>query len=327
MGSTSTPVIPAPPSLIKALMAGFDATSGNVGTILFCVTLDLFLWLGPRLGLGRAFREVFSQSVALAEFQEPQVYERIQETLSGFNLFGALRSFPIGVPSLMAGRIVAEGPGGVPYAWQVPNISSALGLWLVLTVLGLVAGSLYFIIVAQAALSERVSLRTAFVQWPGTTLQILLLTAGWFALFLMFFVPFTCLFSILLMGGFGFETVAVILTLVFAGLVIWLLIPLFFSPHGIVVNQRKAWVSVRESVRLTRLTLPSTTLLLLSLVLLSQGLDILWNIPPLDSWWTLVGIIGHAFVTTSLLAASFIYYRDADRWVQRLLQQAKLSMA
>jgi hypothetical protein len=327
MGSTSTPVIPAPPSLIKALMAGFDATSGNVGTILFCVTLDLFLWLGPRLGLGRAFQEVFSQSVALAEFQEPQVYERIQETLSGFNLFGALRSFPIGVPSLMAGRIVAEGPGGVPYAWQVPNISSALGLWLVLTVLGLVAGSLYFIIVAQAALSERVSLRTAFVQWPGTTLQILLLTAGWFALFLMFFVPFTCLFSILLMGGFGFETVAVILTLVFAGLVIWLLIPLFFSPHGIVVNQRKAWVSVRESVRLTRLTLPSTTLLLLSLVLLSQGLDILWNIPPLDSWWTLVGIIGHAFVTTSLLAASFIYYRDADRWVQRLLQQAKLSMA
>jgi len=164
-------------------------------------------------------------------------------------------------------------------------------------------------------------------QWPSTYLQVLFLTGCWFAVFLLLFVPFSCFFSLLLLSGFGLETVAVILTLVFAGLVVWLFIPMIFTPHGIVVGQRKMWISVKESIRITRLTLPSTTLLLLSLVLLSEGLDVLWNIPPADSWWTLVGIIGHAFVTTGILAATFVYYKDAHRWVQRLFQQAKLSLA
>jgi hypothetical protein len=34
---------------------------------------------------------------------------------------------------------------------------------------------------------------------------------------------------------------------------------------------------------------------------------------------------GHAFIATSLLATYFIYYRDASRWRQRVIQQAKLS--
>jgi hypothetical protein len=53
----------------------------------------------------------------------------------------------------------------------------------------------------------------------------------------------------------------------------------------------------------------------------------LWNIPAVDSWWSIVGIIGHAFVTTSLLAASFIYYRDADRWLREIVQQTQSSAA
>ena len=40
---------------------------------------------------------------------------------------------------------------------------------------------------------------------------------------------------------------------------------------------------------------------------------------------SLVGIAGHAFVTTGLLAASFVYYRDAMRWVQEFLQRKLVS--
>jgi hypothetical protein len=42
--------------------------------------------------------------------------------------------------------------------------------------------------------------------------------------------------------------------------------------------------------------------------------------PEETSWLSLVGVAGHAFVTTGLLAASFIYYRDADRWVKAILK-------
>jgi hypothetical protein len=53
-------------------------------------------------------------------------------------------------------------------------------------------------------------------------------------------------------------------------------------------------------------------------------LDTLWRVPDEKSWLSLVGVAGHAFISTSLLAASFIYYRDTSRWVQRMIQAAVL---
>jgi hypothetical protein len=36
---------------------------------------------------------------------------------------------------------------------------------------------------------------------------------------------------------------------------------------------------------------------------------------------TLVGIGGHAFITTALLSASFIYYRDMNVWLQTVFER------
>jgi hypothetical protein len=35
----------------------------------------------------------------------------------------------------------------------------------------------------------------------------------------------------------------------------------------------------------------------------------------------LVGIIGHAFISTALLAASFVYYRDINAWLKIVFDQ------
>jgi hypothetical protein len=43
----------------------------------------------------------------------------------------------------------------------------------------------------------------------------------------------------------------------------------------------------------------------------------------MSSWLAFIGIVGHAFVVTGLLAATFVYYRDATRWVERVQQQIK----
>jgi hypothetical protein len=69
------------------------------------------------------------------------------------------------------------------------------------------------------------------------------------------------------------------------------------------------------------LTLPSTGLFLLVALLISQGLDTLWRAPGETSWLTMVGVAGHAFITTSLLAASFVYYQDANRWIQQMFER------
>jgi len=110
--------------------------------------------------------------------------------------------------------------------------------------------------------------------------------------------------------------------LLYGGFLIWLIFPLLFSAHGIFVNNLSVWPSIRTGIRMT---LPTTVLFFLSVFLLTQGLDIIWRIPPADSWLTLLGIVAHAFVVSGLLSASFIYYRDADRWVTALSNQTQRS--
>jgi hypothetical protein len=71
------------------------------------------------------------------------------------------------------------------------------------------------------------------------------------------------------------------------------------------------------------MTLPTTSLFVLAVLVTSEGLDYLWRVPPETSWLTLVGVSGHAFITSALLAASFFYYRDADLWTQETLRMIK----
>jgi hypothetical protein len=52
-------------------------------------------------------------------------------------------------------------------------------------------------------------------------------------------------------------------------------------------------------------------------------MDIVWLKPAIDSWMALVGIFGHDFITTDLLAGSFIFYRDLNSWVDEALAWVK----
>jgi hypothetical protein len=102
----------------------------------------------------------------------------------------------------------------------------------------------------------------------------------------------------------------------------WFLIPLIFSPHGIYTRQQNAVTSMLTSVRLVRYFMPNVSLFILIAFLLSQGLNRLWLVPPADSWLMLIGIVGHAFISTALLAASFIFYRNASAWLEETLAKA-----
>jgi len=56
-------------------------------------------------------------------------------------------------------------------------------------------------------------------------------------------------------------------------------------------------------------------------LLLSQGFNSLWVVPESNSWMMLIGILGHAFITTALLVASFVYYQDMFHWLEILLEK------
>jgi hypothetical protein len=107
----------------------------------------------------------------------------------------------------------------------------------------------------------------------------------------------------------------------------WIVVPIFFAPHGIYMRGQNAFYSIYTSLRMARFTLPTSSMFVLAVFIISQGLNYLWAVPSDNSWMMLVGIAGHAFVTTALLASSFIYYRDMNAWLEIVFERLKPNTA
>jgi len=320
MNTTDSQVLPAPPRLISALVAGFDAIANHVWLILFPIGLDLFLWFGPHIRLKQIINSVVGEFTNLATAESPEISEMLNDSADlwtqigeQFNLAAVLRSYPIGIPSLMVSSLPVKNPGGYPAMVEISSMGNVL-LWVILfTVIGLIIGSLYFSMVAQAAVGGEVQWRRAIYEWPRNSIQTMLLTLVWVLLMIGVSLPASCMISIASLSGFSLGQFAILL---YGGVLLWLIFPLLFSPHGIFINGHNVMKSIRHGIRITNMTILKTGLFFLTVLLITQGLDLLWRIPPEDSWLMMIGVAGHAFVATGLLSSSFIYYRDADRWVQ-----------
>jgi len=331
MAAAENRVQTAPPSLIQALTAGFDLITNHIGLIAIPILLDVFLWLGPRLRIEGLVKSILNQMVDLSGVEMAGASETLQAGqelwllfAEHLNLFTILRTFPVGIPSLVSSSQPVGTPLGQPPVLEISSGLAVLGLWLGLSLVGLVLGSLYYLIVAQASLNGRVSWPEAFKQWPRAAYQVVLLAVFWVVLLIAVSVPGSCLVTLIALSGLPIARLGLFLL---GGVVLWMLFPLIFSAHGIFIKRMKMWASVLESIRLTRITFIKTGLLFLCFLVISEGFDLLWRVPEETSWLMIVGIAGHAFTTTSLLATSFIYYQNAYRWIQRLIQQAKFSSA
>jgi len=59
-------------------------------------------------------------------------------------------------------------------------------------------------------------------------------------------------------------------------LVMWMALPLFFSPHGIFSLEQKAVPSILMSIRMVRFFLPGTSMFIIFCILISEGFNMLW---------------------------------------------------
>jgi hypothetical protein len=320
--------LPPPPGVIGSLRAGFDAVSSHIGLILLPVVLDMFLWLGPRLSvdglINPFFKLIFDQarttltsSTDLKRFTEYQsVFSELIGRFNLLSLFGKLQAFPIGISSLLAQTMPVETPFGSQSIVQVSSAPVLIGLALLLIVAGWVAGALYFRWVSGTVLGD--AKREAGITVIRAIVQTLILSVLWVIGLLMVFIPATFVLTILTLLSPALASGAFLIMLILS---FWLIVPLFFTPHGIFVRRQNAFHSVFTSLRMARFTLPTSGLFVLCAFLLSTGLNYLWSVPPDDSWMTIVGIGGHAFIRTALLAASFVYYRDMNVWLQTVFEQ------
>lgn len=316
--------LPPPPGVISSLRAGFDVVASHVWLIFVPVAMDLLLWLGPRVGAGSLFSSLVSRLIELIAGTRPLPPQDIQalndtvEFFSRLNLLSWLRTFPVGIASLEAysfqNELQLQTPLGLPGVVQVGSIIGLIGWAFLLTIAGWIGGGLYFRWVSVATLGEE----EAGISPLRAIAQTFLLSFGWMigAFIILIPVSFVLGFLTAISPMLGNTVVIVILLLSY-----WLIVPLFFMPHGIFARRQNALYSVLSSLRMSRFTLPTSGMFVFSVFLLARGLSYLWSVPKNDSWMTLVGISGHAFITTALLAASFVYYRDMNVWIQSALEQ------
>ncbi|HVN16305.1 MAG TPA: hypothetical protein VMT73_11235 [Anaerolineales bacterium] len=324
MNVPKSETLPPPPGVIGSLKAGFDTVAVHITAIFLPLVLDLLLWLGPHLSVEKLFQPMlsdirsFGHANGVSASDLDQMIGIYKTVFHQFNLLSLLRTFPIGVSSLMSGLNPLATPLGTPTIVQVHSVFDVLGWIAILTLLGWLGGGFYFRWIAslvtprEEAIGVQVVLQSVF-------LSIMWMIAS-FVLGIPLFLVLYLLFAINPILGQG--------VLLFLGfLSMWLVVPLFFSAHGIFIRRQNVFASVISSLQMTRFTLPTSSLFVLSVILISIGLNFVWSIPPSDSWMALIGILGHAFITTALLAASFIYYRDMTGWLQTVFEKLKTRAA
>ncbi len=322
-----TQTLPPPPGIIGSLRTGFDAIAGHVTVILMPLALDVLLWLGPRLSMDRMFQaalQQFGTAIPGGNAKPEDIASSLDmwgKFFQSFNLLGILRTFPIGISSLMSGVMPTQTPWGAATVLEVGSF-----LQLVLLVFGLifaggVLGGLYFrwvaIIATPGAAPEA---RTPLGRAIG---QSVLYAAIWSLVGVVVGLPLVFLLMVLFLIN-SLLGQGVLLLLGFLSM--WLVVPIFFSPHGIFVRKENALTSILSGFQMTRFTLPTSSLFVLTILLLAVGLNFLWSKPAENSWLALVGIGGHAFITTALLASSFVYYDNMTSWLQVALARLRTGL-
>lgn len=319
MNTTPTPTTEAPPRLIAAFSRGFSTVANHIYLLIFPIALDLLLWFGPRMRVRDLFQPALDESVRrLSNMNQPALREMMpvaqeawQNALNQFNLLSALRSLPVGIPSLLGYRGPLETPFGPARLVESTSGFGALLLWIALSLAGLAVGTYFFHLLSRAVETEKTSPAEAAVGWK--TLQTLLLVILLLAILMIIAVPTVLLVTVVSIISPVLSQFVLILISILA---LWLVLPLVFSPHGIFSYKLDAVRSALLSYKLVRLYLPGTGMFVLIALLISRGLDNLWLTPPGSSWMLLVGILGHAFISSGLMMASFIYYRMGMRWME-----------
>jgi hypothetical protein len=310
------------PKMIPTILAGFNTVAGRSQLIILPILLDLLFWFGPHLRIKTLAEPIIADLIKNVISLAPDLSDAANtaqslwsDLLTHYNISTSLSTFPVGVPALFTSMGTLNTPLGTTQIFELPSTNIAFWCWVGFCIIGIVLGVVYLDAISRATAERKITF-----DWKNLwneTFNSLLITLLIFAIALLAIGPLMFLLSI---GG-SMGSVGQVLLVIVGFILIWVLMPFIFSVHGIFVNGQRPINSIMFSVRLVRFVLPGTGLFILTSFILYAGLNILWQAPAETSWMALVGILGHAFIVTSLIAASFLYYRSGIRLMQANMQR------
>jgi hypothetical protein len=270
--------------------------------------LDLILWLAPHLTIPGIFQR-FAEAVTVPVGAEEFLVEQIEFFRTGLielggrvNLVSLIASLPVGLPSLMSSRNPILTPFGEGLQVSLANPFLIILTILIIGIVGQAVGAQFHIWIAQTmAPGEIVSDR-----WNAMLKMILLAVVA---------------FVLTLLIGFGFSLFALILALLlplfgfiaaFLGFsfLFWAFIYLIFTPHGIIRYRLGIVRAMIESATLVRWNLIPVVGFLVLAYATTWITNQVWFLPGESTWYVILAIAGHAFVSATLLAGSYAFYQD-----------------
>jgi len=306
------------PSITKALGDGFNKTAENLYLLILPVMVDLLIWLGPRLRIYELFHDQIDAIFTELNNTVPQelsmqigtLYDSMEMLIRESNLMSILGSIPFSIPALFGGVILTGNPLSGTRTIEINSFFTGLLLVVLLGIIGLIFGVFYYSIVGHTCAYSCGKL--TFRKFLKNASNIVLLLLALFAAGLVLMLPVSCLFTLL--AFISISVAQVVSLILFLGLA-WLIIPLFFTPHAIFLSDLRLMDAVKLSWRMSRWLSGPTSFFIIACVILFQGLNLIWTIPSSESWLLLIGIFGHAFISTALICASFILYQQNLKWL------------
>jgi hypothetical protein len=304
-------IIPNRPSVMKALTNGFKDMAMHAYLIAIPILLDLGLLLGPRLTVEK-FMSPLIKMIQLPPNVPTDLAESVQtsvkallEVAKAYSLTAWLRTLPFGTPSLMAGRISTENPLGAAQIIPVTNLGLLFLFAVIFTAAGLFITSLYYTWNAFIVYPKDSDVRTGFLR---KTSNLLLIPIIALLAILVLMLP------IALILGISTAINPVLGTIIYFSallVLINLLFPLLFTPHAIILENKNLWDAAKESIFVYKKSGIFTSFFVVVMIFATYLSDRLWQNAPDGSWMILVGIFGHAVVSTALVLASFYFFKDA----------------
>lgn len=313
-----------PLGVIDSVSAGLSLVWRRPWTLLVPVLFDVMIWVLPRLSLSELFRPYANQMITAAALtSDPQAVEEtrlaLQQMINSFNLLGLVATAlnaVTRVPSLLAidAADVQSPVAGWTTSYSLESAPLLLVLFIPLFLLGLLAVAFYLEWIAQGVrpLETQVRGETLF-RVARIWLRLIL-----FSLLLVGFLFAAGLVLLVLQLVFNSPEPAAFATLLITIGLFWIFIYFFFMPSAIAVADLGLRDALRRSTLLFRVFFWTTLALVALSVFLDRGLAIVWDGLTVNAVLVVIAIVANAFIGTSLVAASMVYYQDRMNLLERM---------
>ena len=321
---------PAPPiGVIEALASGFDTVASRLVLILIPVALDVLLWMGPRLTAQPMFDRLYiqlwlpyvmSEPTEWQQFWKPIMTDPLSEAAHDENLQYLPSSGTLTLMTMRELLLSTRTAEGLPFdfappVWTIHDETELLGVVVGAFVIGTLLTTLQIAMVGQQIGEGNIRFWRLLWRLPAVWLRLIGFGAVVAMIAIILAMPLMILFTMFLIVSVSAARAVVWLG---AFIMLWLGTFLFFSIHGIVMHNRGVLRSLWDSVRVVHWNLTATMMLILLVITLAFGLGMAWLQAPLSSWAVLLGIGGNAFITTGLIAATFVFFQDRYRYWQEV---------